>query len=174
MTKSVWYLFHPNATETSLNKKIFNLAKDTISNTKFIDLSNSTPFDVKTEQKNLADADKIVFQYPIWWSNHPPQLSEFLNKVFTDDFAYGKGTALKNHEIVTVTTTGASPESYRALGGPRKYTPDEDKTYWSSVSEFVKANEPKHFNLFSSYSANDSIIKKYVSKVDSYINSDKK
>ena len=44
--------------------------------------------DVEKEQDDLRRADKIVFQFPLYWFNSPAILKEYIDKVFDFGFAF--------------------------------------------------------------------------------------
>jgi len=69
--------------------------------------------DVETEQTLLQQADRIVFQFPVYWYNAPALLRQWEDDVFTHGFAYGsEGNVLKGKEFVVAISTGAELEEY--------------------------------------------------------------
>lgn len=73
--------------------------------------------DIQAEQAAQAQADRIVFLFPIHWFNLTPMLKAYLNQVWTYGWAFGpNGTALKNKEMLVVVTAGASEFTYSAAG----------------------------------------------------------
>ena len=147
MSKTLWYLFHPFATSESTNRKILETAKQMMPEVKFVDLSAGQTYNVEEEQKNMKEADTIVFQYPIFWFTKPHDLVEFQARTWTPGFCYMDGDALKGKQIITITTTGA-PEAAYSKEGPLPYNIDETKNDWDASAAFVGAKTPKHFNIF--------------------------
>jgi NAD(P)H dehydrogenase (quinone) len=47
-----------------------------------------TPADVRAEQEKLAAAELVVLQFPLWWYGPPAILKGWLDRVFTNGFAY--------------------------------------------------------------------------------------
>jgi len=77
--------------------------------------------EVETEQKLISLADMIVVIYPLWWAGMPAILKGYIDRVFTEGFAYRiTGTdfegLLKNKKVLLITTTGAPKEMYEASG----------------------------------------------------------
>ncbi|MDP2156214.1 MAG: NAD(P)H-dependent oxidoreductase [Nitrospirota bacterium] len=77
--------------------------------------------EVKAEQEHISSADVIVVIYPLWWSGMPAILKGYIDRVFTDGFAYhisetGIDSLLKSKKVLLITTTGAPQEMYEASG----------------------------------------------------------
>lgn len=63
--------------------------------------------DIKREQQLLAEADLIIFQFPLWWYSMPGLLKGYIDRVFSMGWAYGGVQALNGKKILVSTTTGA-------------------------------------------------------------------
>jgi NAD(P)H dehydrogenase (quinone) len=77
--------------------------------------------DVRIEQEHVAWADVITFIYPLWWAGMPAIAKGYVDRVFTEGFAYAFGEGglrklLATKRAVTITTLGDSCENYRRLG----------------------------------------------------------
>jgi NAD(P)H dehydrogenase (quinone) len=77
--------------------------------------------DVRAEQEQVAWADVITFIYPLWWAGMPAIAKGWVDRVFTEGFAYTFGEGgltrlLATKRAVTITTLGDSCENYRRLG----------------------------------------------------------
>lgn len=76
--------------------------------------------DVKAEQAALSAADVVIFVYPLWWSHMPAMLKGYIDRIFSDGFAYritetgGEGL-LQGKKVLLVTTTGATREMYEKM-----------------------------------------------------------
>lgn len=46
------------------------------------------PADVAAEQMKIAEADALVFVYPVWWSDCPAKLKGWFDRVWTLGYAY--------------------------------------------------------------------------------------
>lgn len=47
------------------------------------------PDDVRAEQRKVAEAELLVFQFPLWWYGMPAMLKGWLDRVLTAGFAHG-------------------------------------------------------------------------------------
>jgi NAD(P)H dehydrogenase (quinone) len=77
--------------------------------------------DVKTEQDFIQSADIIVVIFPLWWAGMPAMLKGYIDRVFTEGFAYRITEnditgLLNNKKVVMITTTGAPQEMYEESG----------------------------------------------------------
>lgn len=77
--------------------------------------------EVKAEQDHISSADIIIVIYPLWWSGMPAILKGYIDRVFTEGFAYrlvgpDLEGLLKGKKVLLITTTGAPQEVYEASG----------------------------------------------------------
>lgn len=91
------------------------------------DLYPDFNIDVQAEQQALEQAELLVLQHPLYWYSCPPLLKLWIDKVFTQGWAYGKGaTALKGKSLLWAVTTGGehdqfdmgAPPGFRCLPNP--------------------------------------------------------
>ncbi|PLX18079.1 MAG: NAD(P)H dehydrogenase [Candidatus Muiribacterium halophilum] len=80
-------------------------------------IKGNIPADIKIEQNNIDWADHIFFIFPIWWFGMPAILKGFIDRVFSNGFAYKyteKGpVGLLNDKVATIiNTTGGNKEQY--------------------------------------------------------------
>jgi len=115
MIKTVIILAHPNL-DNSIANKIIVKEVSKLGNVKVHNIAKLYPdfnIDAKAEQEALLNADRIIFQYPIYWYNMPPILKQWFDQVLTYGFAYGEGTYnLEDKEMMVSVTTGGSEEGY--------------------------------------------------------------
>lgn len=69
------------------------------------------PADVKAEQDGITWADHVVFLYPTWWIGMPAILKGYIDRVFTNGFAFsytenGAEGLLKGKKALVIQTTG--------------------------------------------------------------------
>jgi NAD(P)H dehydrogenase (quinone) len=77
--------------------------------------------EVKAEQEFVRSADLLVVIYPLWWAGMPAILKGYIDRVFTEGFAYrivgpDLEGLLKGKKVLLITTTGAPQEMYEASG----------------------------------------------------------
>lgn len=83
--------------------------------------------DAKTEQDYVADADLVVFIYPIWWFSAPAIIKGYIDRVLTNGFAFqlsptGPVPLMSGKKAFTVQTggnTAAAYEAYNLTGVPQ-------------------------------------------------------
>lgn len=63
--------------------------------------------DILREHQLLAEADLIIFQFPLWWYSMPGVLKGYIDRVFSYGWAYGGTQALAGKKILVSMTTGA-------------------------------------------------------------------
>ncbi len=115
MKKTVMILAHPNL-DNSIANKIIAEEVSKLDDVEVRDIAKLYPdfnIDAKAEQEALLSADRIIFQYPIYWYNMPPILKQWFDQVLTYGFAYGEGTYnLEGKEMMASLTTGGPEEGY--------------------------------------------------------------
>jgi len=116
--KTVLVLAHPNMKESIYNKTLVEaLEKQNYKNVIIHDLYKLYPdfnIDIKAEQNLLLNADKIIFETPVYWYNMTPLLKKWMDDVFEHGWAYGhNGTKLHGKKFGWILTAGASEQDYR-------------------------------------------------------------
>ncbi len=76
--------------------------------------------DIIVEQNYMLWADQLTFIYPLWWNAFPAILKGFIDRVFTNGFAFkitenGPEGLLKK-KVRLITTAGMTQESLRNSG----------------------------------------------------------
>jgi NAD(P)H dehydrogenase (quinone) len=109
----------------------------------------------KEIQEKIANTNKLIFIYPIWWQNMPAILKGFVDRVFTPRFAFryiGKFPMglLKNKKAVVFTNSGAPRLLSKFIFGDRGI-----KVMTQDTLKFcgIKA---KNYSLGSARELNDS------------------
>ncbi|MGG1660374.1 NAD(P)H-dependent oxidoreductase [Brevibacillus sp. NRS-1366] len=77
--------------------------------------------DIQSEQTIITDADLLVMIYPVWWWSAPAILKGYIDRVFTNGFAFRYGSdgpvgQLTNKQAIVFTTTRESAERMAATG----------------------------------------------------------
>jgi len=112
---------HPYPSRSNANKPLLKTISN-LENVVISDLYEKYPdfhIAVKSEQKLLAEAKLIVFQFPIYWYNVPALLKQWQEMVLTRGFAFGKTDAdrvLQGKPCMAVVTTGHKQLSYQSEG----------------------------------------------------------
>lgn len=118
--KTLVILAHPNLSSSVANSVIVEEYKkhaNDITIRHLDSLYNDYNIDVAAEQQALLAADTIVLQFPFYWYSAPASLKNWIDKVFTFNFAYGpEGDKLKGKNLIISTTVGGPKEAYNPLG----------------------------------------------------------
>jgi NAD(P)H dehydrogenase (quinone) len=77
--------------------------------------------DVREEQKHVTWADTLTFIFPLWWAGMPAIAKGYMDRVFSDGFAYrfdekGHHRLLSSKKVLTITTLGDTEANYREKG----------------------------------------------------------
>lgn len=73
---------------------------------------NRVPSDVLEEMNKLEAANLIVFQFPIYLMMAPATLLGYFDRVFFQDWAYGRRQALAGKRVLMVSTAGLEEEVF--------------------------------------------------------------
>lgn len=72
------------------------------------------PDDIRREQQELLWADHLVFIYPVWWFERPALLKGWIDRVFSNGFAFTYGPqgakGLLHHKKALVLQTAGNTE----------------------------------------------------------------
>ncbi|HTM64487.1 MAG TPA: NAD(P)H-dependent oxidoreductase [Gammaproteobacteria bacterium] len=115
--KTILYVYaHPN--RESLNHSIMmHAAAELERNDVNVIVSDlySAPLDISAEQKKIASANHIIFQFPLWWFSAPAIMKAWLDNVLTKGFAYDIDKQFANgllrDKTASLTVTMQSPEN---------------------------------------------------------------
>lgn len=120
--KTTIFLAHPNLDASRVNSSLARAATqvDGVGIRHLYALYPDGTIDVVAEQKAAMEADRIVWQFPMYWFSIPPLLKAWMDDVLTYGWAYGtNGTALQGKELLIAVSTGARAEQYRHDEGAR-------------------------------------------------------
>ena len=130
--KNLLIVVHPNYEKSVVNRMIVEaLAQAKYPNLTIKNLYTLYPdrkINIAQEQKDLLAADRIIFQFPLYWYSSPSLLKDWLDAVLTPGFAYAygdeKGFQLKGKHLLISTTAAGFAEKYTALGANRFTIPE--------------------------------------------------
>lgn len=95
--KTVINLFHPNYQYSQVNRAMVDAVKDEIEVRNLAELYPDFNIDIEKEQQVMANADRIVLQFPLQWYSTPALLKHWEDQVFTYGWAYGsQGNTLQD------------------------------------------------------------------------------
>ena len=95
--------------------------------------------DVDNEQRLIEAHDRIILQFPIFWYSVPAVLKNWIDRVFSHGWAYGRdGDAFVGKELGLAYSTGTAAEAYRA-GGRNHFSMSELTKPLELTAIFIKA-----------------------------------
>ncbi|QMU08804.1 NAD(P)H-dependent oxidoreductase [Levilactobacillus suantsaii] len=102
------FLFHPHFEESRVNHTLADALDEPVTVRNLYQLYPDFKIDVPTEQKVLAQTDRIVLQFPMYWYSTPALLKQWEDDVLTYGWAYGtNGNALHGKELLIAVSPGA-------------------------------------------------------------------
>jgi len=122
--KTLVIMAHSNPNDSKINKRIKETLKDEehIIYKDIKSLYGDYNFDVQKEQEDLLNADKVIFQFPLYWWTAPAILKQWMDDVYTYGFAYKYGESgewealnLQNKEFQMIVSIGGSEEDYKRM-----------------------------------------------------------
>jgi len=164
--KKVLVIFaHENSEESRVNKRLLE-ELETQDNVEIRDIKKlyrDFKIDVHQEQEAIKNADKIVFQFPMYWFNAPSILKEWMDKVYTIGFAFDmtkegyQRRELDGKEFMLAVSMGGAREAYE---GDRVKTVNECLTPYIYTSKFcgMKVVEPYYVYGAMSNSLNNELL----------------
>lgn len=128
--KTLVLVSHPEY-DNSMTEAFLKQCQSDIENVDWVVLDNIQKdfiFDKEQEQQRLAQYDRILFQFPMYWYSAPALVKKYEDDVFTKNFiAHEQEGALKGKEMGIITTLGDPIKDYQ-VGGREGF----------SISELLK------------------------------------
>ena len=117
MTKTLIIMSHPDVAQSSSQQFLLAVVKgEGQIQVRHLELilaeQKSGHFDKTLERACLQDADRIIFQFPLYWYQCPSVMKQWLDEVLTLNLSQ-KG---KKKELGIVVTVGAKKDRYTAGG----------------------------------------------------------
>ncbi|KPN80365.1 uncharacterized protein RZ76_02070 [Apilactobacillus kunkeei] len=128
--KTLVLVSHPEY-DNSMTEAFLKQCQSDIENVDWVVLDNiqtDFSFDKEQEQQRLAQYDRILFQFPMYWYSAPALMKKYEDDVFTKNFiAFEQEGVLKGKEMGIITTLGDPIKDYQ-VGGREGF----------SISELLK------------------------------------
>jgi putative NADPH-quinone reductase len=171
--KTTVLVFHPDLKQGSrVNLELANAAKDAdITVRDMYSLYPNRVIDVQAEQKVLADADRIVLQFPMFWYSSPALLKQWEDQVLEHGWAYGShGDALHGKELIIAVSPGAVQAKYDSDGF--KYTVTDLLRPYQATSNLIGTKYIKPFITYGASSLSDNDIQQRATEYVEYLTAD--
>jgi putative NADPH-quinone reductase len=172
MKKVLINLVHPNIDESRVNKFLSQTAQKeenvTINNlyAKYPDFK----IDVQKEQELLLQNDVIIFQFPMYWLSSPALLKEWLDVVFTYNFAYGENYKLEGKKFVIAVSVGGLEADYSLIEN-NKYTVEDYLVPFIGTANYTKMDYQNPFITYETFVISDEQLEESAKNYIEYIKS---
>ena len=164
--KTTILLFHPHLDQSRVNKALANSAKDAGFEVRdMYALYPDFKIDVAKERAVLENADRIVFQFPVYWYSSPALVKQYEDDVFTGNWAYNGGKALLDHEWLLAVSPGADQDAYQKDGRVH-YTMSALLRPYQATSVLIKT---KFMTPFISYNASNMSDEELANRAQAYV-----
>ncbi len=150
-------LAHPDLQKSRVNKAL----KESISHKNVVvsELYKKYPdfkIDVTAEQQLLTQAERIVFQFPIFWYSCPPLFKKYLDDVLAYGFAHGSsGKALQDKEFSLAVSFGSPVENYTKGSSKGLLTIEDILSPLKATILFIGGKYAGHFATFGALNLSD-------------------
>lgn len=126
---------------------------------------DDAPLDLEAERQLLLAADRVVFQFPLYWYSAPASLKRWLDQVWVRSVVYDDRGGLLNGKSLGLVVSFSQPEAAYQLGGSEQvslstllapYAALARKTGMRllaplTISQFAYTTESDRFALMSRY-----------------------
>ncbi len=157
MSKNILIILaHDDMTNSRVNTRLIQELKD-CDNVEIRDIKALYPdykIDVKKEQDAIRKAQKIVFQFPMFWFNAPSILKEWIDKVYSLGFAFEvtkqgyERRELEGKEFMLSVSMGGAKEAYEG----KFKSVDECLTPYIYTSKFCGMQVLEPFYIYGAMS----------------------
>ncbi|MCH9276092.1 NAD(P)H-dependent oxidoreductase [Bifidobacterium amazonense] len=159
--KTLVLVFHPGLnTQSHVNKTLADAAAE-LDNVTVRDeyaLYPDGKIDVAAEQAAIEAADRVVFQFPLWWFSSPALLKTWEDEVLQHGWAYGsEGHAFEGKEFQVAVSTG-SPEANYQPDGANKFVIDQVLVPFQGTANYISATWVKPFVTFGAFGITDEAL----------------
>jgi NAD(P)H dehydrogenase (quinone) len=125
---------------------------------------------VEAEQRYIKESDVLIFIYPVWWFAMPAIVKGYIDRVFTQGFAFSMDGErleglLKGKKVVIINTTGAPRDALVKTG----YEDAMKKTADIGVFEFCGMEIAAHKYFYAVPSADEAARRQMLEEITKII-----
>lgn len=129
--KTVVIVSHPNIASSSTQQFLKEAAAEPDVTWHVL---TDQPLDITAEQALVRDADRLIFQFPLYWYSAPASLKAWEDTVLTRSFTYPSvGGALVGKELGLVISLG-QPAAHYAAGAPEQFSVSQLTTPYQALA----------------------------------------
>ncbi|BBM36278.1 NAD(P)H-dependent oxidoreductase [Pseudoleptotrichia goodfellowii] len=150
--KTLIILAHPDLEKSKVNKRWIEEAEKYLDKFTVHKLYEAYPneiIDIKNEQELIEKHKGLILQFPIYWFNCPSLLKKWLDEVFTDGWAYGKGGDKLSARNIALTVTAGIDEKNYSKNGKYKYSLKEILIPFEITFDYCSANYKGFYAFYS-------------------------
>ncbi|WP_424320855.1 NAD(P)H-dependent oxidoreductase [Lacticaseibacillus chiayiensis] len=162
--KTLVVVSHPNI-EKSDTQQFLKASAASLSQVVWHHLDANLPFDVAAEQQMIQKADRIIFQFPLYWYMAPASLHQWLTEVWVKQFVYNAHGGLLTGKSLGIVVSFSQPESAYQLGGCVGFSVSQFLAPYAALAEktglellapltiarFANQNDTEHQQLLIRY-----------------------
>ena len=172
--KTLVLVSHPEY-DNSMTEAFLKQCQSDIENVDWVVLDNiqtDFTFDKEQEQQRLAQYDRILFQFPMYWYSAPALMKKYEDDVFTKNFiAFEQEGVLKGKEMGIITTLGDPIKDYQ-VGGREGFSISELLKPYQAIAQRGKMKFLKPFVISQFAYMTDSQKQKLLIDYRSYLTND--
>lgn len=128
------------------------------------------PTDILIEQNHIRWAERMIFIYPVWWAGFPAIMKGYVDRVYTNGFAFKYGASgpeglLGGKKSLLIGTLGSPLKAYEDSGMAKSIR----QTINGGVFQFCGMEVAEHL-LFGAVTMSDETTrKKYLSEASAAV-----
>ena len=172
--KTLVLVSHPEY-DNSMTEAFLKQCQSDIENVDWVVLDNiqtDFTFDKEQEQQRLAQYDRILFQFPMYWYSAPALMKKYEDDVFSKNFiAYEQEGALKGKDMGIITTLGDPIKDYQ-VGGREGFSISELLKPYQAIAQRGQMKFLKPFVISQFAYMTDAQKQKLLIDYRSYLTSD--
>lgn len=130
--------------------------------------TNIKGFDLQKEQEFLSKAQKIVFQFPLFWFSTPPMLKAYQDEILTTTMYQNKGDILANKDFHIAVSLGSEKEKYSSTGR-NEFTLEEYLLPLTGMAKYCKMQPKEIFVSDNSFKVTDEQIAEFARKYAEFL-----
>jgi putative NADPH-quinone reductase len=115
--KTLIVLAHPDLSRSKVNRRWVYEAEKYPDNFTIHCLYDEYPLkQINTEKERalIETHGSLILQFPLYWSNCPPLMKQWLDEVFIHGWAYGsKADKMRNRKVALAVSAGTSEKEYK-------------------------------------------------------------
>ncbi|KRM71908.1 putative NADPH-quinone reductase (modulator of drug activity B) [Lacticaseibacillus brantae DSM 23927] len=131
--KTLVVVSHPKI-ETSNTQQFLKESLVGLDEVSWYHLDAQKDFDSTVERERIMSANRIVFQFPLYWYSAPASLKRWLDEVWTKQVVYDENGGLLRGKTLGLVVSFSQPERDYQLGGREQFSLSELLTPYRALA----------------------------------------